>query len=163
MEKLLRYWILNLKGNFLSFNIFISLNRNRTSSFRREIPVELEKHERELFCCVFVVVAVVVLFCLALLQSMKRVFLCIFMRSMFAVTFSQDYRERRKHRRGALIMEKSSWFSEPPYLQLCSRKEGGRGKWDNWSLLWYACLLMLLLQFWQNLDMWLLPISLFCR
>lgn len=48
--KLLSYWIANLKGNFLIFNIFISWNRNRISSFGKGIPVELAKHERELLC-----------------------------------------------------------------------------------------------------------------
>lgn len=67
-EKLLSYWIVNLRGNFLIFNIFISWDRNKISSFGKEIPVELAKHERELLCLFGFC------FCFALLRCMKRGF-----------------------------------------------------------------------------------------
>lgn len=102
-EKLLRYWIVNLKGNFLIFNIFISWDRNRISSFGKETPAELAKHKSELLCLFGFC------FCLA-----KTLFRCVkggFRASLLGQCLQKHYPQGHEVRRGEPWARKSDQFS----------------------------------------------------
>ena len=97
---------MTLKGNFLIFNIFISWDRNRASSFGKEIPVELVKRERGLLGLPGLPV------CSAFLQGTRRG-LELLDWSVFAGALSSG----RRGRVGAL--ENTAGQEKLPALQSC--------------------------------------------